>query len=127
LESDSAHYIEGDSVLLLSKVEITFYESNVPESFLSGDSGRIEIRNNRMRLWGNVEAESVEHRHLSAPSIEWEEETGLIHSDCLVILTDTLASGIRICSGVGIDLNTKLQGDVDSLFNAEYTENDDIR
>ncbi|MBC8428613.1 MAG: LPS export ABC transporter periplasmic protein LptC [FCB group bacterium] len=130
LESDWAHYTEGDSVLLLPGVEVTFFESDVPETSLLGDSGRIEIQDGLMRVWGNVRIET-EGRSLVAPEIEWREETEMFCSDCLVVLTVTTDSSIAGYQGVGIDLNINLDV-VDNLeirdaFHAEYSKTDDSR
>lgn len=132
LESDWAHYTEGDSVLLLPGVEVTFFEADVPATVLVGDSARVDMQDGLMQVWGNVEIDTEGRgRHLSSPEIEWREETGMFHSDSFVVLTDTVASGVTVYSGVGIDIDTNLDV-VDSLdirdaFTAEYTENENVQ
>jgi LPS export ABC transporter protein LptC len=125
LDSDVGRYMEEDSIVLLSGVEMTFYESDVPETFLEGDSGLVEIEKGRMRIWGNVRAESADGRVLTAPELLWNEAKGYFRSDCLVTLVVPDSAGRTVMSGRGVKLDSRLGAtegvDIRESFEAVYT------
>lgn len=125
LDSDVGRYMEEDSIVLLSGVEMTFYENDVPETFLEGDSGLVEIEKGRMRIWGNVRAESADGRVLTAPELLWNEAKGYFRSDCLVTLVVPDSAGRTVMSGRGVKLDSRLGAtedvDIRESFEAVYT------
>ncbi len=125
LVSDEAVYTEGDSLLVLSGVNLTFYENDVPTTVLIGDSGRVDLEGGCMRIWNGVEAETDDGRRMVTQELTWNDSLGVLHSDCLVTMTIPDSVGVTILSGRGVDLDTNL-GDVEGVdvredFTAEYS------
>ncbi|OPL18980.1 MAG: hypothetical protein AVO35_03370 [Candidatus Aegiribacteria sp. MLS_C] len=125
LVSDLAVYTEGDSILMLSGVDLTFFEEDVPGTILEGDSGRVELRSGLLRIWGDVAADTDDGRHLETQEIIWDDSLGIFHSDCLVVMTIPDSSGITTLSGRGVDLDTGLGAvegvDIEEDFTAVYS------
>ncbi len=121
LVSEMAVYTEGDSLLLLSSVDLTFFEEDIPTTILKGDSGLVELKSGLMRIWGNVNAETDDGRYLETQEIIWNDELEIFHSDCLVVLTIPDSAGETVLSGRGVDLDTGL-GAVDGVnIEEEFT------
>lgn len=108
LEGCTASYVETDSMVLLSGVELTFFELDEPSTVLTGDSGEIREGRGLMRVWGDVEVQTVDGRHLATEELTWAESTGTFETDCVVVLTiqDSLAR--TVLSGRGARLSTDL-------------------
>jgi len=125
LVSELAVYTEGDSLLLISDVDLTFFEEDIPTTILKGDSGRVELQTGLMRIWGNVNAETDDGRLLETDEIIWDDELEIFHSDCLVVLTIPDSAGETVLSGRGVDLDTGLGSvegvDIEENFTAEYS------
>lgn len=125
LLSDLALYTEGDSLLLLSGVHLTFFEADVPSTILTGDSGRVELNTGLMRVWGDVVADTEDGRHLETQEIIWDDDREIFHSDCLVVLTIPDSAGHTVLSGRGVDLDTGLGAvegvDIEEDFTAVYS------
>ena len=125
LIGDLAVYTEGDSLLLISGVDLTFFEDDVPTTLLDGDSGRVEISSGLMRIWGNVTADSDDGRHLETQELIWDDEMEIFHSDCLVVLTIPDSTGETVLSGRNVDLDTGLGAvegvDIEEDFTAVYS------
>jgi LPS export ABC transporter protein LptC len=125
LLSDMAVYTEGDSLLLLSRVDLTFFEDDIPTTILKGDSGLVELKSGLMRIWGNVNAETDDGRYLETQEIIWDDELEIFHSDCLVVMTIPDSSGETVLSGRGVDLDTGLGSvegvDIEENFTAVYS------
>jgi LPS export ABC transporter protein LptC len=125
LVSKDAVYAEGDSLLIISDVDLTFFEEDIPATVLKGDSGRVELQSGLMRIWGNVESETHDGRHLETQEIIWDDEMEIFHSDCLVVLTIPDSTGETVLSGRGVDLDTGLGAvegvDIEEDFTAVYT------
>lgn len=125
LLSDMALYTEGDSLLVLSGVHLTFFEEDVPATILTGDSGRVELITGLMRVWGDVVADTEDGRHLETQEIIWDDEREIFHSDCLVVLTVPDSAGHTVLSGRGVDLDTGLGAvegvDIEEDFTAVYS------
>lgn len=125
LVSDLAVYEEGDSTLVLSGVDLTFFEKDVPGTILTGDSGRVELRSGLLRIWGDVVADTDDGRHLETQEIVWDDSLGTFHSDCLVVMTIPDSAGITTLSGRGVDLDTGLGAvegvDIEESFTAVYS------
>lgn len=108
LESLRAEYTEGDSILLLYGVDLTFFEDDAPSMILLGDSGRVELVTGLMRIWGDVTAETDDGRYLETSELIWDDQLEVLHSDCLVTLTIPDSTGETVLSGRGVDLDTGL-------------------
>jgi LPS export ABC transporter protein LptC len=125
LESRLAVYTEGDSLLVLSGVDLTFYEKDIPTTMLTGDSGRVELRSGLMRIWGDVVADTDDGRHLETQEIIWDDSLETFHSDCLVVMSIPDSAGSTLLSGRGVDLDTGLGAvegvDIYEDFTAVYT------
>lgn len=125
LLSDMALYMEGDSLLELSGVHLTFFEEDVPTTILTGDSGRVELGTGLMRVWGDVVADTEDGRHLETQEMIWDDEMEIFHSDCLVVLTIPDSAGHTVLSGRGVDLDTGLGAvegvDIEEDFTAVYS------
>lgn len=125
LESDEANYTEGDSILLLTGVNLTFFEEDIPTTLVNGDSGRVELQTGLMRIWGNVTALTDDERYLETQEIIWNDEMEVFHSDCLVVLTIPDSAGHTVLSGRGVDLDTSLGAgegvDIEENFTAVYS------
>lgn len=130
LISDLAVYAEGDSILVLSGVDLTFFEQDVPTTILTGDSGRVELRSGLMRIWGDVIADTDDGRHLETQEIIWDDSLEIFHSDCLVVMTIPDSAGSTTLSGRGVDLDTGLGAvegvDIEQDFTAVYSGELDI-
>ncbi|MCD4848127.1 MAG: LPS export ABC transporter periplasmic protein LptC [Candidatus Aegiribacteria sp.] len=130
LVSDEAVYTEGDSILLIDSVNLTFFEEDIPSTILTGDSGRVELQSGLMRIWGHVNARTNDDRHLSTEEIIWNDEMGVFHSDCLVVLTIPDSTGETVLSGMGVDLDVSLgvaEGvDIEESFTAVYSGEIDL-
>ncbi|MCD4775345.1 MAG: LPS export ABC transporter periplasmic protein LptC [Candidatus Aegiribacteria sp.] len=124
LVSEVAIYTEGDSLLLISDVDLTFFEDDIPTTILKGDSGRVELQTGLMRIWGNVNAETDDGRYLETQEIIWDDEMEIFHSDCLVVMTIPDSAGETVLSGRGVDLDTGLGAvegvDIEENFTAVY-------
>lgn len=124
LVSEVAVYTEGDSLLLISDVDLTFFEDDIPTTILKGDSGRVELQTGLMRIWGNVNAETDDGRYLETQEIVWDDEMEIFHSDCLVVMTIPDSAGETVLSGRGVDLDTGLGAvegvDIEEDFTAVY-------
>ncbi len=125
LVSDLAVYTEGDSLLILSGVDLTFFEEDIPTTMLRGDSGRVELRSGLMRIWGEVIADTDDGRHLETEEIIWNDSLETFHSDCLVVMTIPDSAGSTLLSGRGVDLDTGLGAvagvDIEDEFTAVYS------
>lgn len=125
LLSDMALYTEGDSLLELSGVHLTFFEEDVPTTILTGDSGRVELSTGLMRVWGDVVADTEDGRHLETQEMIWDDDMEIFHSDCLVVLTIPDSAGHTVLSGRGVDLDTGLGAvegvDIEEDFTAVYS------
>jgi len=125
LVSDLAVYTEGDSLLILSGVDLTFFEEDVPTTILRGDSGRVELTSGLMRIWGDVNADTDDGRHLETQEIIWDDQMEIFHSDCLVVMTIPDSAGSTVLSGRGVDLDTDLGAlegvDIEEDFTAVYS------
>jgi len=125
LLSEEAIYTEGDSLLLLSVVDLIFFEDDIPTTILKGDSGLVELKSGLMRIWGNVNAETDDGRYLETEEIIWDDEMEIFHSDCLVVLTIPDSTGETVLSGRGVDLDTGLGAvdgvDIEEDFTAVYS------
>lgn len=126
LAGSTASYMETDSFVLLSVVELTFFELDEPTTLLTGDSGEIWEARGVMRVWGDVEVETSDGRFLETEELIWAESSGTFETDCFVVLTiqDSLAS--TVLSGRGARFNTDLgpseEGvDIHESFRAVYT------
>ena len=130
LVSDEAFYTEGDSILLLNGVHLTFFEGDIPGTILTGDSGRVELQSGLMRIWGHVNARTNDDRHLLTEEIIWNDEMGVFHSDCLVVLTIPDSTGETVLSGMGVDLDVSLGAaegvDIEESFTAVYSGEIDL-
>ena len=130
LVSDEAIYTEGDSLLLLSVVDLIFFEDDIPTTILKGDSGLVELQSGLMRIWGNVNAETDDGRYLETQEIIWNDEMEIFHSDCLVVLTIPDSAGQTVLSGRGVDLDTGLGAvdgvDIEEDFTAVYSGDLDL-
>ncbi len=130
LVSDEAVYTEGDSLLLLNGVNLTFFEEDIPATILTGDSGRVELQSGLMRIWGHVNARTNDDRHLSTEEIFWNDEMEVFHSDCLVVLTIPDSTGETVLSGTGVDLDISLGAaegvDIEESFTAVYSGEIDL-
>lgn len=130
LVSDMAVYTENDSLLLLDSVDLTFFEDDIPSTILKGDSGLVELNTGLMRIWDNVNAETVDGRYLETQEIIWDNELEIFHSDCLVVLTIPDSAGHTVLSGRGVDLDTGLGAvegvDIEDDFTAVYSGELDI-
>jgi LPS export ABC transporter protein LptC len=125
LVSEVAVYTEGDSLLLISDVDLTFFEEDIPTTILKGDSGRVELQTGLMRIWGNVNAETNDGRYLETQEIVWDDEMEIFHSDCLVVMTIPDSAGTTVLSGRDVDLDTGLGAvegvDIEEDFTAVYS------
>ena len=125
LVSEEAIYTEGDSLLLLSIVDLVFFEDDIPTTILKGDSGMVELQSGLMRIWGDVNAETDDGRYLETQEIIWNDEMEIFHSDCLVVLTIPDSTGETVLSGRGVDLDTSLGAvggvDIEEEFTAVYS------
>lgn len=125
LLSDMALYTEGDSLLVLFGVHLTFFEEDVPSTILTGDSGRVELSTGLMRVWGDVVADTEDGRHLETQEMIWDDDREIFHSDCLVVLTIPDSAGHTVLSGRGVDLDTGLGAvegvDIEEDFTAVYS------
>ena len=125
LDAATGVYLENDSLMLLADVDMTFYDQDVPDAYLQGDSGRVETASGSMRVWGNVHVETVDGRELEAPELYWNEDGGFFQSDCTVVLTIPDSLGQTVMTGRGVQLNTSLETgkgvDVGEAFQAVYT------
>lgn len=125
LVSDAAVYTEGDSLLLLSGVDLTFFEDDIPVTVLRGDSGRVALNSGLMRIWGDVNAETDDGRYLATSELIWDDEMETFHSDCLVVMTIVDPEGTTVLSGRGVELDTSLGAvegvDIEESFTAVYT------
>ncbi len=125
LLSTLAVYTEGDSLLLLYDIDLTFFEEDIPTTILKGDSGLVELNSGIMRIWGNVNAESDDGRYLETQEMIWNDEMEIFHSDCLVVLTIPDSAGETVLSGRGVDLDTGLGAiegvDIEEEFTAVYS------
>ncbi|MCK4806445.1 MAG: LPS export ABC transporter periplasmic protein LptC [Candidatus Aegiribacteria sp.] len=125
LVSEEAVYTEGDSLLLLSVIDLIFFEEDIPTTILRGDSGLVELKSGLMRIWGNVNAETDDGRYLETQEIIWNDESETFHSDCLVVLTIPDSAGQTVLSGRGVDLDTGLGAvdgvDIEEEFTAVYS------
>lgn len=130
LESERADYTEGDSILILSGVNLTFFEDDMPSTLLLGDSGRVDLQSGLMRIWGDVTATTSDDRHLETSELIWDDEMEVLHSDCLVTLTIPDSIGETILSGRGVDLDTGLGAaegvDINEDFTAVYSGQIDL-
>lgn len=130
LVSDDAVYTEGDSLLLIDGVNLTFFEEDIPATILTGDSGRVELQSGLMRIWGHVNAHTSDDRHLSTEEIFWNDEMGVFHSDCLVVLTIPDSTGETVISGMGVDLDLSLGAaegvDIEESFTVVYSGEIDL-
>ena len=130
LLSDFAIYTEGDSLLQLSGVDLTFFEEDIPTTILTGDSGMVELSSGLMRIWGDVNAQTDDGRYLETQEIIWDDELEIFHSDCLVVMTIPDSSGETVLSGRGVDLDTGLGSvegvDIEENFTAVYSGELDI-
>ena len=130
LVSDNAVYTEGDRILLINDVNLTFFEEDIPATILTGDSGRVELQSGLMRIWGHVNAHTNDDRHLSTEEIIWNDEMGVFHSDCLVVLTIPDSAGATVLSGRGVDLDISLGAaggvDIEESFTAVYSGEIDL-
>lgn len=108
LEGETAVYIEDDSMVLLSGVYLTLFEIDAPSTILQGDSGEIFEVSGTMRIWGNVEVETTDNRHLSTSELLWDADEETFSSDCTVVLTLTDSLGQTVISGVGVVLDQSL-------------------
>ena len=111
LSGTTAEYLEMDSLLLLSDVEITFFEEDIPSMVMTSDSGRMDRLTGLLRLWGDVYAENTEGRTLTTSEIVWYDSMQLFHSDCLVVMTIPDSLGTTTLMGRNVDLDTSLGGD----------------
>ncbi|MCD4701463.1 MAG: LPS export ABC transporter periplasmic protein LptC [Candidatus Aegiribacteria sp.] len=125
LVSELAVYTEGDSLLLLFDIDLTFFEEDIPTTILKGDSGLVELQSGLMRIWDNVIAETDDGRYLETQEIIWNDEMEIFHSDCLVVLTIPDSAGQTVLSGRGVDLDTGLGAvegvDIEEEFTAVYS------
>ncbi len=125
LESERAVYGDGDSVVVLSVVDLTFFEEDIPTTVLTGDSGRVELGSGLLRIWGDVQAETNDDRHMETEEIIWIDSLGIMHSDCLVVLTVPDSVGWTVLSGRDVDLDTGLDAaegvDIEEDFTAVRT------
>jgi LPS export ABC transporter protein LptC len=125
LVSEVAVYTEGDSLLLISDVDLTFFEEDIPTTILKGDSGRVELQTGLMRIWGDVNAETDDGRYLETQEIVWDNEMEIFHTDCLVVMTIPDSAGETVLSGRGVDLDTGLGAvegvDIEEDFTAVYS------
>ncbi len=125
LDAATGKYLENDSLMLLADVDMTFFEEDVPDAFLQGDSGKVQTATGSMRVWGNVYVETVDGRELEAPELFWNEDGGFFESDCTVVLTIPDSLGQTVMTGRGVRLSTALETgkdvDVDEAFQVVYT------
>jgi LPS export ABC transporter protein LptC len=125
LVSDLAVYTEGDSVLELSDVDLTFFQDDIPTTVLEGDSGRVDLKSGLMRIWGDVTADTDDGRHLETQELLWNDSLETFHSDCLVVMTIPDSAGYTTLSGRGVDLDTGLGSvegvDIREDFTAVYS------
>ena len=126
LQGVTAVYSEMDSVVTLSTVEVTFFELDEPTTVLTGDSGQVFEAEGNMRVWGHVEVETTDGRHLSTQELIWSEEAGTFESDCSVVLTIRDSLSTTVLSGRGARLDTRLgpseEGvDIYESFQAVYS------
>jgi LPS export ABC transporter protein LptC len=125
LDAATGKYMENDSLMLLADVDMTFYEEDVPDAYLVGDSGKVQTATGSMRVWGNVHVETVDGRELSAPELYWNEDGGFFESDCTVVLTIPDSLGQTVMTGRGVRLTTALEAgkdvNVEEAFQVVYT------
>ncbi|MBN1434459.1 LPS export ABC transporter periplasmic protein LptC, partial [Candidatus Fermentibacterales bacterium] len=126
LAGATASYREVDSVVVLAAVEVTFFDLDEPSTVLTGDSGEIFESSGLMRVWGDVEVETTDGRHLSTQELVWSEDEGTFESDCFVVLTIRDSLSTSVLSGTGARLDTRLgpsEEGVDILesFSAVYS------
>ncbi|MFO7949078.1 MAG: LPS export ABC transporter periplasmic protein LptC [Candidatus Fermentibacteraceae bacterium] len=125
LDAATGTYLENDSLLVLAEVDMTFFEEDVPDAYLVGDSGKVRTATGSMRVWGNVHVETVDGRELEAPELFWNEDGGFFESDCTVVLTVPDSLGQTVMTGRGVRLTTALEAgkdvDVREAFQVVYT------
>ncbi len=109
LTGDSAVYTEADSNLFMTDVNIVFYESDIPESFLRSDTGSSDLISGITILWGNVFAENIDGRTLTTDLLYWSDSLETFETDCLVTFVIPESTGtITTLHGRGVILDTGL-------------------
>lgn len=121
LMGDSAVYREEDSLLLITGVNIVFYEDDVPESSVRSDTGSSDLVTGETVLWGNVFAENVDGRTLSTDLLNWSDSMGTFQTDCLVTFTLPESTGTTTLTGRGVILDTGLSAIGDVTVHESFT------
>ncbi len=114
LTGDSAVYREADSLLLITNVNIIFYENDIPESSVRSDTGSSDMLSGETVLWGSVFAENVDGRILRTDLLNWSDSLETFQTDCLVTFTLPESTGTTTLTGRGVILDTGLSaiGDI---------------
>ncbi len=122
LSGDSAVYRESDSLLFMTKVNIVFYENDVPESFLRSDTGTSDMISGETILWGNVFAENIAGRTLETDLLNWSDSLETFETDCLVTFIIPESTGtITTINGRGVLLDTGLSAIGDVTIRQSFT------
>ncbi|HOP26369.1 MAG TPA: LPS export ABC transporter periplasmic protein LptC [Candidatus Sabulitectum sp.] len=121
LTGDSAVYREEDSLLLITGVDIVFYENDLPESFLESDTGSSDLMSGVTVLWGNVFAENLQGRTLTTDLLYWCDSLGTFQTDCLVTFTIPESTGTTTLLGRGVTFDTGLSAVGDITVEESFT------
>jgi len=121
LTGDSAVYREEDSLLLITEVNIVFYEEDIPESFVRSDTGSSDMISGRTVLWGNVFAENADGRTLNTELLNWSDSLETFQTDCLVTFTIPESTGTTTLRGRGVVLDTGLSAIGDVTVQESFT------
>lgn len=122
LSGDSAVYREADSILFMTRVNIVFYESDIPESFVRSDTGTSDLINGETILWGNVHAENLNGRTLDTDLLNWSDSMETFETDCLVTFVIPESTGtLTTIHGRGVILDTGLSAVGDVIVRESFT------
>lgn len=121
LTGDSAVYREEDSLLLITDVNIVFYENDLPESYVESDTGSSDLVSGRTLLWGNVFAENSDGRTLTTDLLNWSDSLETFQTDCLVTFVIPESTGTTTLNGRGVILDTGLSAVGDITVQESFT------
>lgn len=121
LTGDSAVYREEDSLLLITNVNIVFYENDLPESYVRSDTGSSDLVSGETVLWGNVFAENSDGRTLNTDLLNWSDSLETFQTDCLVTFMIPESTGTTTLHGRGVILDTGLSAVGDITVQESFT------
>lgn len=121
LDGDYAVYREMDSLLLITNVNIVFYEDDIPESYVRSDTGSSDMVSGQTVLWGNVFAENTAGRTLSTDLLNWSDSLESFQTDCLVTFVLPESTGTTTLYGRGVTIDTGLSAVGDITVQEAFT------